>query len=123
LIQTATGELLTGFENHAGRTTRAVGVMPLGTVRSGIGNGDGTDGARAGQIFGTYLHGPALARNSSFADELISIATGMTLTRLDDHEEGLLCAERLREFRAREAASKGFLRRLRPGGDRGLVSS
>jgi CobQ-like glutamine amidotransferase family enzyme len=52
--------------------------MPaLGTVRSGIGNGfDGVEGVWHGNVFGTYMHGPALARNPELADAVLQCATG-----------------------------------------------
>lgn len=74
--------VLIGFENHAGRTTLGPGVAPLGSVRTGIGNGDGGDGVATGNIIGTYLHGPVLARNPALADHLLAIATGRTLPAL-----------------------------------------
>ncbi|MBS2966118.1 glutamine amidotransferase [Actinocrinis puniceicyclus] len=69
---------LTGFENHMGTTLLGQGVRPLGTVRVGNGNGAGagTDGAHAGTIAGTYLHGPVLARNPALADLILSWADG-----------------------------------------------
>jgi CobQ-like glutamine amidotransferase family enzyme len=44
----------------------------------GAGNrlGDGVDGAVAGSVFATYLHGPCLARNPEFADLLLSKVVG-----------------------------------------------
>jgi hypothetical protein len=87
---------LTGFENHGGVTALGPGVRPLGTVRVGVGNGDHTDGARSHRVVGTYLHGPALARNPALADLLLSWATGQDeLAPLDDHREEALRAERL----------------------------
>ena len=88
---------LTGFENHGGRTRVGPGAHPLAVVRAGIGNGtgDGTEGAWAGRVIGTYLHGPALARNPALADLLLALATGETLGALDDTEERALRAERL----------------------------
>ncbi len=67
------GELLTGFENHAGRSFLGPGVEPLGRVMRGGGNNgsDATEGARQGAVFGTYLHGPVLARNPALADLLL----------------------------------------------------
>jgi CobQ-like glutamine amidotransferase family enzyme len=67
------GELLTGFENHAGRSFLGPGVEPLGRVLRGGGNNgsDATEGARQGAVFGTYLHGPVLARNPALADLLL----------------------------------------------------
>ena len=77
---------LTGFENHAGYTTLGSGVQPLGVVVVGHGNGDGKyDGAIKGNIFGTYLHGPVLARNPEFADLLLSMAIGEQVSQYDDN--------------------------------------
>jgi CobQ-like glutamine amidotransferase family enzyme len=67
---------LTGFENHQGVTHLGQGVSPLAQVTVGGGNGDGsgTEGAWRDTIFGTYLHGPVLARNPAVADMLIKLA-------------------------------------------------
>jgi len=79
---------LAGFENHGGRTLLG-DVEPLGRVAHGHGN-DGTtgfEGARRGQVIGTYLHGPLLPKNAWFADELIARAAGLApaeLPPLDD---------------------------------------
>ena len=87
---------LTGFENHQGTTWRAPEVKPLATVLTGVGNGDGTEGAYSGRVVGTYLHGPALVRNPGLADLLLTWAAG-PLAPLDrDAEEW---ASRLREER------------------------
>jgi CobQ-like glutamine amidotransferase family enzyme len=84
-------ERLTGFENHQGVTRRGPGVKPLATVLNGaVGNGDGTEGAHAGHILGTYLHGPALVRNPSLADLLLSWATGAALPAIDPRQERLV---------------------------------
>jgi len=90
--------LLSGFENHAGISSRQAGTRPLGEIRHGVGNGDGTDGAWSGRVVGTYLHGPVLARNPGLADVLLAWATGRevgTLSALDDRSEEALRAERL----------------------------
>jgi lipid II isoglutaminyl synthase (glutamine-hydrolysing) len=100
---------LTGFENHGGRTTLGAGVVPLARVTTGIGNGDGdgTEGAVAGRIVGTYLHGPVLARNPALADLLLGWVLGVTeLMPVDDVAADSLRAERLtlhgrRRFRRR----------------------
>ncbi len=55
---------LTGFENHQGVTRIGSSARPLGRVSLGVGNGDGTEGAYAGKVLGTYMHGPALAAQS-----------------------------------------------------------
>jgi len=87
--------LLTGFENHSGHTRLGVAATALAAVRHGVGNGDGTEGAWSGNVFGSYLHGPVLARNPAFADLLLSLATGGGAVPLDDDEEQALRAERL----------------------------
>jgi CobQ-like glutamine amidotransferase family enzyme len=69
--------ILTGFENHQGLTRLGAEMPALGTVRSGIGNGfDGVEGVWHGNVFGTYMHGPALARNPELADAVLQCATG-----------------------------------------------
>ncbi|MDH6117766.1 glutamine amidotransferase [Kitasatospora sp. GAS204B] len=67
---------LTGFENHQGVTHLGQGVAPLAHVTAGGGNGDGTgtEGAWRDTVFGTYLHGPVMARNPAVADLLIKLA-------------------------------------------------
>jgi CobQ-like glutamine amidotransferase family enzyme len=67
---------LTGFENHQGVTRLGPDAAPLAQVSLGIGNGDGTEGALAGRVLGTYLHGPALVRNPGLADLLLGWAVG-----------------------------------------------
>jgi lipid II isoglutaminyl synthase (glutamine-hydrolysing) len=89
-------EPFTGFENHSGLTQLGAGAVPLGIVRSGTGNGDGegTEGAVGGNVIGTYLHGPVLARNPTLADALLSLATKQVPDALDDSEELALRKER-----------------------------
>jgi hypothetical protein len=92
--------VLTGFENHGGRSALVEGsaTVPLGHIRSGVGNGagDGSEGAVRGRVVGTYLHGPVLARNPVLADLLLSWAVGgPELAPLDDTESESLRAERL----------------------------
>jgi len=67
------GSLLTGFENHGGRTVLGATAEPLATVVRGNGNNgqDGTEGTRRGNLFATYLHGPVLARNPELADAIV----------------------------------------------------
>ncbi len=68
--------LLAGFENHGGRTYLGSGERPLGTVVKGFGNNgsDDTEGVRKRNLFGTYMHGPLLPKNSLFADYLVELA-------------------------------------------------
>jgi CobQ-like glutamine amidotransferase family enzyme len=74
-------------------------------VRLGFGNdgASGYEGARYGNAFGCYLHGPLLPKNPAFADYLVSLALGRryadtTLPPLDDAIEirAHAAAERLR---------------------------
>ena len=110
---------LTGFENHGGRTSIGGGVVPLARVTAGIGNGgggdrDGTEGAVAGHIIGTYLHGPVLARNPALADLLLSWALGVgidELVPLDDSAAESLRAECLRARGRRGARRRPRWRR------------
>ena len=96
--------MLSGFENHGGRTTLGTGVEPLGAVVAGGGNGDGshTDGALGERFVGTYLHGPVLPRNPELADRLLEwVTNGDGLPSLDSDLEQRLRAERLRAGTAR----------------------
>jgi len=87
---------LTGFENHQGVTRLGPGARPLARVTAGVGNGDGTEGAYAGKVVGTYLHGPVLVRNPGLADLLLTWAAG-PLAPLPEADEDW--ARRLREER------------------------
>ena len=57
----------------SGLTTLGSGVAPLGRTVTGRGNNgtDLTEGAVHLNVFGTYLHGPVLAKSPEFADELL----------------------------------------------------
>ena len=70
------GETLVGFENHGGRTYLSDQAQPLAEVVAGFGNngGDRTEGVRARNAFGTYLHGALLPKNPRLADRLIDLA-------------------------------------------------
>jgi CobQ-like glutamine amidotransferase family enzyme len=72
-------KVLAGFENHGGRTHLAAGAEPLGRVLAGHGNDGktGFEGARSGNVIGTYLHGPLLPKNAWLADWLIATATAV----------------------------------------------
>ncbi|CAM3186194.1 type 1 glutamine amidotransferase [Stackebrandtia soli] len=96
--------VLTGFENHGGRTHLGPGVTPLAQVEHGIGNNGSHEGAWQDKIIGTYLHGPALARNPELADQLLAWAIGVdraSLPPLDDQ-----WAESLRRERFNALASR-----------------
>jgi CobQ-like glutamine amidotransferase family enzyme len=89
--------VLSGFENHGGRTVLGEGVEPLAAVQRGVGNdGSGSEGAKVDRTVATYLHGPVLARNPALADLLLSWALDVDqLEALDDRDVDLLRAERL----------------------------
>ncbi|WP_407924608.1 type 1 glutamine amidotransferase [Catellatospora vulcania] len=88
--------MLTGFENHGGRTHLGPEVKPLAKVRAGIGNDGATEGAWSGTVIGTYSHGPALSRNPALADLLLRWATGEeSLAAPDDTWHTRLRGERL----------------------------
>lgn len=72
LVDTEFGRLA-GYENHSGLTDLGAGVVALGRTVSGRGNNgrDQTEGAVRDNVFGTYLHGPVLAKSARFADELL----------------------------------------------------
>jgi len=77
---------LVGFENHSGRTFLGEKAGPLGRVVRGCGNNgqDGTEGAVAGNLFGTYLHGSLLPKNPHLADLILQRALRRRLEPLDD---------------------------------------
>jgi CobQ-like glutamine amidotransferase family enzyme len=69
--------MLTGFENHQGLTHLGKDMPPLGLVQRGIGNGfENQEGVWHGNIFGSYMHGPVLARNPELADAVLQCAVG-----------------------------------------------
>ncbi|HEY4703915.1 MAG TPA: glutamine amidotransferase [Streptosporangiaceae bacterium] len=90
---------LTGFENHQGVTRLGPRAIPLAKVTQGVGNGggDGTEGAHAGRVLGTYLHGPALVRNPGLADLLLGWVAGPLppISHEDDELAQTLRRERL----------------------------
>jgi len=90
---------ITGFENHGGRTHLGPGVRPLARVSTGVGNDGATEGVWHGRILGTYMHGPALARNPALADLLLGWATGIRPAPLDDTWPSRLRSERLAAVR------------------------
>ena len=67
---------LAGYENHSGQTYLSGTTVPLGNVRSGVGNNseEKTEGAVFHNVIGTYMHGPILSKNPGVADFLIHSA-------------------------------------------------
>lgn len=89
-VETKFGTLF-GFENHSGQTFLGKNQQPLGKVLRGGGNNgsDKTEGARTGNVFGTYMHGPILPNNPALCDELIKLAAiarygEFTQAKIDD---------------------------------------
>lgn len=96
------GEVI-GYENHSGDTTLGPGSRPLGRVTQGAGNNprDGVEGARSGNVIGTYLHGSLLPKNPALSDFLIAEAARRrygSFTPVAAEDETVL--------RAREAAKR-----------------
>ncbi|MCW2529180.1 MAG: hypothetical protein JWM76_4040 [Pseudonocardiales bacterium] len=90
ILETEYGRLA-GYENHSGLTMIGPGVTALGRTTAGRGNNghDHTEGAVRDNVFGTYLHGPMLAKSPAFADELLRRAflrrgSAVELAPLDD---------------------------------------
>jgi CobQ-like glutamine amidotransferase family enzyme len=61
----------------------------------------GLEGARSGNVIGTYLHGPLLPKNAWFADWLIARALSVGVAELTPLEDRL---EREAHLGARRAA-------------------
>ncbi len=99
-LEPGRSRVLAGFENHGGRTHLGATATPLGRVLRGHGNNgrSGFEGVRAGNVIGTYMHGPLLPKNAWFADWLITTALGLTapLSGLDDRLEEAAHADALR---------------------------
>ncbi len=76
------GRLLVGFENHGGVTRLAEGVVPFGEVVRGRGSDGRHDGFVTERVVATYAHGPVLALNPWFADELLTSLLGEPLEPL-----------------------------------------
>lgn len=87
------GRLLVGFENHGGHTTLGPGVAALGTVRQGRGNDGHVDGFTGQRLWATYAHGPVLAMNPWFCDEILHVVVGRDLEPLETVAD-LLYAQR-----------------------------
>lgn len=77
VIESEWGDIV-GYENHSGKTFLGDGVKPLGSSVLGQGNNgqDNTEGAVFNNVFGSYLHGPVLSKNTNFTNHLIKIVVG-----------------------------------------------
>lgn len=99
LASKVNGRVLVGFENHGGRTTLHGGVDALGAVVKGRGNDGRVDGYRTKNIWATYAHGPVLAMNPWFCDEILAVIVGRQL------EPIVSVADRLYDERCRVLSS------------------
>ncbi|MDR3156907.1 MAG: adenosylcobyric acid synthase [Lactobacillales bacterium] len=75
IVDSQTGEHYYGFENHQGRTFLGKGEHPLGEVIVGYGNNgkDKGEGMIYKNVYGSYFHGPLLARNPFLAYRLLML--------------------------------------------------
>jgi CobQ-like glutamine amidotransferase family enzyme len=105
-VDTPDAGRLVGYENHSGLTELGPGVRPLGQTQSGRGNNgkDRTEGAVRDNVFGTYLHGPVLAKSARFADNLLRRA--LLRRGLDADLEPLDAIDELAEGAAAVAVSR-----------------
>ncbi len=87
-------DLLVGFENHGGRTELGAGLEPFGLVERGRGNDGVVDGFRTARMWATYAHGPVLAMNPWFADEILSTIVGDELEPLKTVADDLYAERR-----------------------------
>lgn len=88
MFDTPWGEVV-AFENHSGSTYLHEGLEPLGKTICGYGNcGNGDEGARYKNVFGSYGHGSLLPKNPALCDAVIVAALGLEeLAPLDDSAE------------------------------------
>jgi CobQ-like glutamine amidotransferase family enzyme len=94
--------VLTGFENHGGRTTLGPAERPLGRVLARTGRGGDTEGLLSEHLIGTYMHGPVLPRNPVLADHILSWVVG-DLEPIDSTTE-----EQLRTARIHAGSARGM---------------
>ena len=99
LVVRVNGRALLGFENHGGQTTLGSGVKALGTVERGRGNDGVVDGFTTPTIWASYAHGPVLAMNPWFADEILERVLNRRLDAISSAADQLY-EERRRTLRA-----------------------
>jgi lipid II isoglutaminyl synthase (glutamine-hydrolysing) len=87
-------DVLVGFENHGGRTELGSGVEPIGLVERGRGNDGVVDGYRTPTIWASYAHGPVLAMNPWFADEILATVLNCELEPLGSVADDLYAERR-----------------------------
>ena len=94
LVPELGGAEIVGFENHNAAVYLEKGLSPLGRVEKGNGNNgeDGTEGAWAQHLFGTFCQGPILPKHPALCDRILQTALErkygtFTLDALDDRIE------------------------------------
>ena len=94
ILQRENGRILTGFENHRTMIRRDESLPPFGYLLHSAKDLDTkkAEGIHYKNTFGTHLHGPLLADNPAFADEILTLAlqnkhTQIQLSPLDDSLE------------------------------------
>jgi CobQ-like glutamine amidotransferase family enzyme len=99
---------LAGFESHRGRSVVGPGALHFARLEVGTGNGGEplTDGAAAGRVFGTYVHGPLLAWNPDLADHLLGLLVGAPLGPIADERDFAAEVRARRTAEARQALEK-----------------
>jgi len=99
-------DVLVGFENHGGRTELGRGVEPFGLVERGRGNDGVVDGYRTPTIWASYAHGPVLAMNPWFADEILSTVLGRELEPLESVADDLYAERRAAVLHSGESSRR-----------------
>src|SRR2546421_4493370 len=84
--------VLTGFENHGGRTTLGPSERPLGRVLARNGRGGGTGWLPGGRLLGADKHRPGRPRNPALADCILSWGVGDLEPLRSTREEQLRAA-------------------------------
>ncbi|WP_282859763.1 hypothetical protein [Pseudoclavibacter helvolus] len=73
LVISRGGQIILGYENHRLSYQRAGAESPLGVIVHPSENRDRFEGVAAGNIVGTELHGPVLAKNPDLAVSLLTL--------------------------------------------------
>ncbi|MFP7760570.1 type 1 glutamine amidotransferase [Marisediminicola sp. LYQ134] len=106
ITQTDSGRVV-GFEDNASVWVLDNDAKPLGRIEAGDGNGDGREGAVAGESFATQIGGPVLPLNPDLTDRLVAavarrVGGDFTPSTVEGELEGY--ATRAREVITRNVA-------------------
>lgn len=72
IVSATEGGDIVGFEDNASEWILDSAAVPLGTVSTGGGNGDGREGIREGRSIATQIGGPVLPLNPLLTDLLVT---------------------------------------------------